>query len=216
MKTIIVGDIHGCFAELTALLEKAGIGPGDRIVAVGDLLDRGPEPADVLRFFLDRPGTLSILGNQDHKHLQGKPGFIREITRRRCGEELYARGLAWLRERPLYLELDPVTIVHWGVEPGLPLAEQRADVLLGLPEGEEHLTRRCGGRTWYDAYTGRRPIVYGHHSFAAGIRRGLTFGIDTGCVYGQELTGLLLPEMETVSVPARADHWFELRINPPL
>lgn len=42
-RTIVVGDIHGCMAELMALLEEVSFGPEDLLVAVGDLVDRGPD-----------------------------------------------------------------------------------------------------------------------------------------------------------------------------
>jgi hypothetical protein len=47
-RTIIVGDVHGCLAELDALLEYVGFSRGDRLVSVGDLVVRGPDPTGVL------------------------------------------------------------------------------------------------------------------------------------------------------------------------
>jgi serine/threonine protein phosphatase 1 len=49
MRTLIVGDIHGCFDELIRLVDRADIGPEDLIVSVGDLVDRGPRSYDVVR-----------------------------------------------------------------------------------------------------------------------------------------------------------------------
>ena len=51
MKTFVIGDIHGCFAELQDLLDKAGIAEGDHIIALGDIVDRGPDTPQVLEFF---------------------------------------------------------------------------------------------------------------------------------------------------------------------
>ena len=47
-RTLIVGDVHGCLAELRDLLAAASIGDGDRIVFVGDLVGRGPDTLGVL------------------------------------------------------------------------------------------------------------------------------------------------------------------------
>ena len=55
MKTFIIGDIHGCFTELQELLDKAGIADDDRIIALGDIVDRGPDSVQVLDFFCDFP-----------------------------------------------------------------------------------------------------------------------------------------------------------------
>ena len=51
MKRLLVGDIHGCLDEFSDLLDKAGLGAGDGIVAVGDIVDRGPDSGGVADFF---------------------------------------------------------------------------------------------------------------------------------------------------------------------
>ncbi len=89
----IIGDVHGCFAELAALLEKLGYeleysGPAGRIstarhpqqrraVFLGDLVDRGPDTPGVLRLAMGmvRSGTaLCLLGNHDSKLLKALQG----------------------------------------------------------------------------------------------------------------------------------------------
>ncbi len=50
-QTLIIGDVHGRFFELKALLDKAGLAAGDSILAVGDIVDRSPETPQVLDFF---------------------------------------------------------------------------------------------------------------------------------------------------------------------
>lgn len=206
-RTFVVGDIHGCHAELLALLEAAEIGSADRILGIGDLLDRGPESPQVLELFLSRPHAGSVMGNHEWKHIQGADGEALQRTRQACGPDLYARGLAWMRKLPFYLELPEAILVHWGLEPGVPLERQHPAVLTGEPAGEMCLREECGPRPWFEAYEGTKPVIYGHHAWAAGERRGLTYGIDTGCVFGGQLTGILLPEFRLVSVPSRGRHW---------
>lgn len=64
--------------------------------------------------------------------------------------------------------------------------------------------RRLGdGRSWFDAYRGRTLAVFGHWAQKAPLLRRNAIGLDTGCVYGQALTALILPERRLVSVPAR-------------
>jgi len=55
MKTMIIGDIHGCFNELQALLDKTGVADDDRILALGDIVDRGPDSVQVLDLFSHSP-----------------------------------------------------------------------------------------------------------------------------------------------------------------
>lgn len=70
---MIVGDIHGCYAELSDLLDLAGLSAKDEIIALGDIVDRGPESPRVLDFFLGQPaGTpraRSQMGSHDRTRL---------------------------------------------------------------------------------------------------------------------------------------------------
>ena len=60
-----VGDIHGCYTQLSAGLDRIGFDPdADRLFSVGDLVDRGPESRDVLHW-LDQPWFHAICGNHD-------------------------------------------------------------------------------------------------------------------------------------------------------
>jgi serine/threonine protein phosphatase 1 len=53
--TLIIGDIHGCYDELPALLNKAGLSDGDEVIGIGDVVDRGPETPQVVFFFVPHP-----------------------------------------------------------------------------------------------------------------------------------------------------------------
>ena len=60
-----VGDIHGCFTALEAALDSIGFSAAvDRLFCAGDLVDRGPESDQVLRW-LDKPWFFSTMGNHD-------------------------------------------------------------------------------------------------------------------------------------------------------
>ena len=72
-RTIIVGDIHGCLAELRELLGTLGFSDEDRLIAVGDLVGKGPDGAGVVRFFREG-GHQSVLGNHDAKLLAARRG----------------------------------------------------------------------------------------------------------------------------------------------
>ena len=73
MKTAIIGDVHGALAPLLALITKLALGAGDRLVFVGDLVDKGPEPAGVVRFVRQLSETapyevILIEGNHEDRH----------------------------------------------------------------------------------------------------------------------------------------------------
>jgi serine/threonine protein phosphatase 1 len=65
-RDLVVGDVHGCFTKLQAALDAVGFDPGagDRLFSVGDLVDRGPESAQVLRW-LGQPWFAAIKGNHE-------------------------------------------------------------------------------------------------------------------------------------------------------
>jgi hypothetical protein len=69
MTTWIVGDIHGCAEELAELVERLALGPGDRLLSVGDLFHRGPDPAGVMDV-LRAAGAAFILGNHELRVLE--------------------------------------------------------------------------------------------------------------------------------------------------
>ena len=215
---LVIGDIHGCYLELLDLLDRAGLGAGDEVLAVGDLLDRGPDGPQVLDFFRTRPGPASILGNHERKHLRSARGEVepapsQRITRFQFGAA-YPDCLAFLATFPRHRELPDALVVHGFWEPGVPLERQRDTVVTGTLSGEHYLSRRLD-RPWYELYDGPKPLLVGHRDYHGDgrplVHRDRVFGLDTGCCHGGRLTGLLLPQFRLVSVPARGDHWQRLQ-----
>jgi len=217
MQTLVIGDIHGCYDELQELLDKAGLAEGDSIVSVGDCVDRGPETPAVLRFFQEQPNAQLIMGNHERKHVRAERHEIKlarsqKISRIQFGET-YPDALAFMSTLPLYLELPDALVVHGYFEPGLPLSQQRATVLCGTMGGDKHL-RAQYDRPWYEMYNGDRPLLMGHHNYSNTdqpfIYQDRVFGLDSDCVTGKALTGLLLPSFKIVSVPSRANYWAQV------
>ena len=62
----VVGDIHGCFRHLALAAEVLGIRPGhDRLISVGDLVDRGPQSHEAIEWLSDGRITAAVLGNHE-------------------------------------------------------------------------------------------------------------------------------------------------------
>lgn len=208
----IIGDIHGCHAELMALLDRAGISDDEVIVSVGDLVDRGPEPGAVLDFFRGRASAVVLCGNHERKHIRNVLSYSQQVTRAQLGDR-YASDVAWMAGLPYHLETDDVRVVHFGLYPGVPLGEVPEDVRAGTTSGEARLRERYGERPWWDLYEDDVVVVFGHAVFTPEplVVRDRVFGIDTGACHGHRLTGLKLPERQLFSVPAREDHWKRTR-----
>jgi hypothetical protein len=201
-RTIIVGDVHGCVAELGRLLDEIAPGVGDRVLFVGDLIARGPDSQGVLALYREVKGQ-AVLGNHEYKLLAAHRARLGGTKRPRVSALHYAllhrldeADWALLEQLPLSLSLPEhgLAVVHAGIVPEHSLASQDPWILTHIrsidPQGKP--SPRHDFEPWAARYTGDPHIVFGHNS-----RLGLQLapnatGLDTGCVYGGSLTALVL------------------------
>lgn len=218
-RTLIVGDVHGCKAELEALLDATRFGTGDQVVFVGDLIARGPESLGVLDV-ARQTGALIVRGNHEEKllawqregeiHARGGPA-PRPLGHMHAEVAMAMRPIDWsmLSNTPLWIDLPEhrLRVVHAGVVPGVPIEEQRKKTLLRVravgPDGEP-LATRGRGELWGKTYKGPPHVVFGHNAAVRPQFHPWATGIDTGCVYGGRLTALVLPAGEPVPLDVRA------------
>jgi hypothetical protein len=198
MKTLVIGDIHGCYVELLELLDQAGLADDDRIIALGDIVDRGPDSSAVLDFFRSHPNALSIMGSHERKHIRAslgeiEPSIAQTLTRQQFSEQAYSEAVTFMKEFPMYVEIPEAILFHGLLEPGISLEEQRETVLVGSMSGEHHMKRHYNC-AWYELYSGEKPIIAGHHDYSKvgkpTVYRDRVFLIDTGCCFGGNLTAL--------------------------
>lgn len=224
MQTLVIGDIHGCYEELQDLIQKAELSEEDRIISIGDCVDRGPDTPAVLKFFKEQRNARLIMGNHERKHVRASRHEVKLsrsqiISRIQFGDE-YPNALEFLGSLPLYLDLPEALVVHGYFEPGVPVAQQRPSILCGTMGGDKHLQKHYSD-PWYELYDGSKPILVGHQNYSGTdqpfVYRDRVFGLDTDCVTGKSLTGLILPSFRFVSVPSRANHWLRVRrqYTPP-
>lgn len=132
MATYAIGDLQGCYDPLRRLLDYISFDPAaDRVWFVGDLVNRGPQSLEVLRFVkaLGVAATV-VLGNHDlHLVMQaagyGKPSSedtLEAVLAATDRDEL----LAWLRARPLFHVEDNWAMVHAGLLPSWTVAQAQA------------------------------------------------------------------------------------------
>ncbi|MGH8441332.1 MAG: symmetrical bis(5'-nucleosyl)-tetraphosphatase [Nevskiaceae bacterium] len=131
MATYAIGDVQGCYDELSRLLEKIRFDPAaDRLWFTGDLVNRGPRSRKVLRLVRDLgERAVTVLGNHDlhlvAAHARGKvrpKDTFDDVLEAGDGEEL----VAWLRRRPLLHVEGPWVMVHAGLPPQWSLARARS------------------------------------------------------------------------------------------
>jgi bis(5'-nucleosyl)-tetraphosphatase (symmetrical) len=171
MALYLIGDIQGCDAALQRLLDKIGFSPSrDTIVLLGDLVNRGPDSAAVLRRVQGfGASALSLLGNHD-LHLLGVAHGARKPSRKDTLASLLEAPdskamLEWVRQQHMALHMQieggDLLMVHAGVLPQwtvgdtLVLAAEVESVLRGPALGE-FLLGMYGNEPaqWSDALTG--------------------------------------------------------------
>ncbi|AAU90598.1 symmetrical bis(5'-nucleosyl)-tetraphosphatase [Methylococcus capsulatus] len=123
MAIYAIGDVQGCYAELRRLLELIRFDPAkDRLLFTGDLVNRGPQSLETLRFIRGLgPAAATVLGNHDLHLLAVACGVSRVKHKDTFGDVLEAADrdelLAWLRTRPLVHREGSYCLVHAGIPP---------------------------------------------------------------------------------------------------
>ena len=209
-RTIVIGDLHGCFDELTDLIELIGLRRHDRVVAVGDLIVKGPKNREVLDLFIQDKRFSAVIGNHDRKlrqHWRGEPTRLTKEQKATLAQldvqrERYSD---FLKSLPFTIDLGSHLVVHAGVRPGVPLRRQMMSDLTEIRTmGANPSSRR--GVPWYTVYRGRKIVLFGHWPAKAPRIAARAIGLDTACVYGGRLTAFIVESNQFVSVPARRSY----------
>jgi bis(5'-nucleosyl)-tetraphosphatase (symmetrical) len=167
MATYAIGDVQGCFEPLQRLLDAIGFSPArDRLWFVGDLVNRGPQSLEVLRFVKGLgAAALTVLGNHDLHLVMQAAGFGKANKEDTLDAILAAPDrdelLAWLRAQPLFHVENGWAMVHAGLLPSWDVAQALAlsaevSAALNAPNYREFLAHLWGSEpaAWDDALTG--------------------------------------------------------------
>ncbi|MFG3234264.1 polynucleotide kinase-phosphatase [Streptomyces antibioticus] len=226
----IIGDIHGCSAELEALLGKLGYADGvhpegRQAVFVGDLVDRGPDSPAVLRrvmAMVKSGDALCVPGNHENKygrHLKGRKvqhtHGLAETVEQMAGEseEFRTEVREFIDSLVSHYVLDGgrLVVCHAGLPEkyhGRTSGRVRSHALYGETTGETDEFGLPVRYPWAEDYRGRAAVVYGHTPVPEATWLNNTICLDTGAVFGGKLTALRWPERELVDVPAERV-WYE-------
>jgi hypothetical protein len=215
-RLIAIGDIHGCYAEFGELLDRLAPTGHDRLVLLGDLVNRGPDSTKVVDL-ARAAGALSLLGNHERRLLNfrrtGNPQPLKENDQRTIAQ-LRPEDWTYLEAMPLthhIPELDTV-LVHGGFVPGEPWQQQPASVVTRVQvidrDGRPRRRVDCPDcPSWADLWNGPPVVIYGHTPRAEIYRLEWSVGIDTACVMGGHLTAFILPERRFVQVKAHRQYY---------
>ncbi|MGI9424664.1 MAG: metallophosphoesterase [Hyphomicrobiaceae bacterium] len=201
---------------------KVSVSPsaGRRLVFVGDLVDRGPASPDVLRLVMEmveRNQAFCVLGNHDSRYmryLQGRDirlthGLEATVSQFRAEtQQLRDEVRVFFEIMPyqLWLHEGDLVVAHAGVREdmiGRDGGAVREFCLFGDRSGGKDEMGLPVRYHWALEYGGDPAILYGHTPVPEAEWVNNTLCLDTGCVFGGQLTALRWPEREIVSVPAR-------------
>lgn len=202
-RTLIVGDVHGCRYELEALLREVDFTAKDRLILVGDVAVRGPDPRGAMAFARRHNATI-VRGNHEQKLLSWKEEGARlGPDHQRVADKLTADEWRYLASTPLWVDLPEheARVVHAGVVPGTRIDRTEPEALMRMRTLDSHgrwSDDRDKGALWGARYTGPPHVIFGHNAGTEPQLHPWATGIDTGCVYGRKLTGMLLEAGERV------------------
>ena len=164
-RRIVIGDVHGHYDTLVALLDAVSPTSSDRVYFLGDLIDRGPKSAQVVDLVM-RNQFECLRGN--HEEMLLDVVGTGEVSVELYQSWLYSGGHAtvesydskipqehidWIKNLPLYADLGDYWLVHAGVDPNIPITKQCADQFCWIRE-DFHTSDR--------AYFPNKLIITGH------------------------------------------------------
>lgn len=182
---VAVGDIHGCIEEFDELLKKIQYNKNRmRLVLLGDLMDRGPDPVGCVRRAMEL-GAECIMGNHEEKHIRWKKHEkVRQATgkanpmkwmsesERVDNENLSDQQMTWMKALPVKLDLGlNWWATHAGAEPRYTLAKQNPKQIMRVRYVDEHgigksinpdMSQPEGTVYWTEQWKGPESIIYGH------------------------------------------------------
>jgi serine/threonine protein phosphatase 1 len=192
-RLLAVGDIHGCRYALQTLLARIVPARDDRIVFLGDYIDRGPDPRGVVETLLALrsrvPRCIFLMGNHERMLLDvlagrnlpvylANGGLVTLLAYLDKGHlQLPAAHRDFFNSLQLFYETGKHIFVHAGLRPGYPLRQQTENDLLWIREAFLESIADWG-----------KTVVFGHTPMRKPYFGSRRIGLDTGAVYGGTLT----------------------------
>jgi len=188
------------------MLETVGFGQDDRVVCVGDLVTKGPKNREVLELFMSDQRFRSVIGNHDlalrrkwhGEKLKLKPSQKATHKELKADKEKY---LPFLNKLPFTIDLGTHLVVHAGLRPDVELYSQTSeDMTLLRTLGKNRESH--DGTPWYEVYDGEKVVLFSHWPSSEPRRGPRAIGLDTGCVYGYNLTAYIIEEDKFITTHA--------------
>lgn len=217
----VIGDAHGCRDELEELIDNIKYDQNnDTLVSLGDIVDRGPAPAECFQLLMRKQATMVRANHEDRLlRWRKKERAIAEGDKKKNDIHLSPVHQAsmddlnnhpnaqniwkYIEEAPLFYHFEVMgkkyAVCHAGIHPTFrfntdPKLVMRIRNL--HPETLNPITYKAGkeesGIYWADLYDGPETIIFGHNVFEEPTVFPFARGIDCGAVYGGSLIALIV------------------------
>lgn len=224
-RTIAIGDVHGCADEFEELLNALELDPEDRVVQVGDLVNRGPDSHGVLALAREYK-VEAILGNHELRilrgHREGKKKLLKSYDLPTI-KSMTDDDWEFLEALPKFCfgATRDVVMVHGGFMPNQPWKSQDIDLITSIQVIDKNgrpakRSDAPNATPWADRWKGDPFVVYGHTPRPNILERPGSVGIDTGCVYGGHLTAYVIENKSLIQVRARKAYAHSKRLPDPV
>ena len=202
-RLIAIGDVHGRLSKLIGLVDKIKPTADDRMIFLGDYIDRGPDAFEVVEMIIrlkeDHPNTVTLRGNHEDLVVSFFMGNMsktaRDLWQKMDGGDQtlasYRRHSSYLKDHrdfyeslPFYWETEHYFFCHAGVRPGIALDKQKNSDLLEIRE-PFHSSKENFGKI----------VVHGHEKVETPTIFPNRINIDTGAGRYGPLTAIELPSL---------------------
>ena len=222
MRTYAIGDIHGCLHTLKDLLHKLRLGPDDRVIFLGDYIDRGPfskQVIDFLKTIVDSKQYIALMGNHERMCVDSYDGsgYWGQVWMQNGGIETidsYDERTEAQKRRPAFEDYEAEEV--WRAN--LPkVSKEHLNWMRQLPvkyETEKFFFCHAGvdpevelddqtpddllwirGEFLKSKKNFGKIVVFGHTPLEDVTIKDNYIGVDTGCTYGHKLSAICLETM---------------------
>jgi bis(5'-nucleosyl)-tetraphosphatase (symmetrical) len=208
-RLIVYGDIHGCINELKELRKKIKPTKNDIEICAGDMITKGYDSIGVLEFLI-KNNIKAVLGNHEDKILRfmehersikKNPMKLNE-NEKNIIKKFKDKHLIYLKSLPVFYRYGDITVVHGGIQNHTSLNDltpHAIQMVLRLRNVDKNGNFVAKGKEdknssfWADVYDGHEGfVIHGHRWDKKVNYHPHAIGIDTGCVYGNKLTAIVM------------------------
>lgn len=210
-RTIVVGDVHGRFKELCAVLDKIGFNSTDVLISVGNFSGQGPLAWKTASFFRETPNAFAVMGSQELKLaglLNSAPGPERDhaMSLYRILDGNQREWTVFFNSLPAVIESNHAIVTHVRLDPRKKIKNQDTGHTCYVNrENNRIVVDENRIPEWFHqtrSQFGKKPVCIGHCDYKMiNMVPGYLYGLGTGATKKRHLWAVVLPGPFVISVP---------------